>query len=212
MSDMVKKLTLTRSFQVFKSGVWDENPIFRQVLGICSTLAVTNLLINTFVMCAGLIFVTALSNTTVSLLRHYTPRRIRMIVQVLVIAAYVIIVKLVLDAYLPDIATALGAYVGLIITNCIIMGRAEAFAGSNPVWPSFVDGVACGVGYSVILVIIAFFRELMGQGTLFGAPVLGQWWPKWTIMVMPPGAFFMLALVIWAARRYSSNPEQEEGA
>jgi Na+-transporting NADH:ubiquinone oxidoreductase subunit D len=209
MSDMVKRLTLTRSFQVFKAGIWDENPVFRQVLGICSTLAVTNLLVNTVVMCAGLVFVTALSNVTVSALRKHTPRRIRMIVQVLIIAAYVIVVKLALDAYLPDISSALGAYVGLIITNCIIMGRAEAFAGSNPVWPSFVDGVACGVGYSFILMIIAFFRELMGVGTLFGYEVLGDWWDKWTIMVMPPGAFFMLALVIWLARR--GGAEEPEG-
>ncbi|MFW6189737.1 MAG: Rnf-Nqr domain containing protein [Planctomycetota bacterium] len=211
MSELAKKITLSRSYQVFKSGVWDENPIFRQILGICSTLAVTNLLVNTVVMCGGLIFVLAASNVTVSALRNYTPRRVRMIVQTLIIAAYVIVVKILLDAYLPVIAEALGAYVGLIITNCIIMGRAEGFAGSNPVWPSFVDGVACGVGYSFILITIAFFRELMGQGSLFGYPVMGAWWPQWTIMVMPPGAFFALAMVIWVARRYSSPPETEPG-
>ncbi len=209
MSELARKITLSRSYNVFKSGVWDENPIFRQILGICSTLAVTNLLINTAVMCGGLIFVLGASNVTVSALRHYTPRRVRMIVQTLIIAAYVIVVKILLDAYLPGIAEALGAYVGLIITNCIIMGRAEGFAGSNPVWPSFVDGIACGIGYSFILLIIAFFRELMGQGTLFGLPILGAWWPRWTIMVMPPGAFFMLALVIWVARRHSKAPTVE---
>ncbi len=205
-SELLRKLTLSRSYNVFKTGVWDENPVFRQVLGICSTLAVTNLLINTLVMCGGLVFTTAASNMTVSALRRYTPRRVRMIVQTLIIAAYVIIVKILLDAYLPTISEQLGAYVGLIITNCIIMGRAEGFAASNPVWPSFVDGIACGVGYSLVLLVIAFFRELMGQGSLFGVQVLGAWWPRWTIMVMPPGAFFALALVIWAARRWAPAP------
>ncbi|MFO7956507.1 MAG: NADH:ubiquinone reductase (Na(+)-transporting) subunit D [Candidatus Brocadiia bacterium] len=210
MPDLMKKVALSRSWQVFKTGVWNENPIFRQILGICSTLAVTNLMINTLVMCAGLIFVLTCSNVTVSLLRAYTPRRIRMIVQTLIIAAYVIIVKILLDAYLPNISAALGAYVGLIITNCIIMGRAEAFASSNSPWPSFVDGIACGLGYSFILIAIAFFRELMGQGTLFGVQLLGEWWRPWTIMVMPPGAFFALALVIWVARRHAAPPAAEQ--
>ncbi|MHC4480215.1 MAG: Rnf-Nqr domain containing protein [Planctomycetota bacterium] len=203
MSKLARKVALSRSFQVFKSGVWDENPVFRQILGICSTLAVTNLLINTCVMCVGLIFVLACSNLTVSALRNYTPRRVRMIVQTLIIAAYVIMFKIAIDAYLPAISAQLGAYVGLIITNCIIMGRAEGFAGSNPVWPSLVDGIGCGIGYSFILVEIAFFRELMGFGTLFGVRLLGDWWTPWTIMVMPPGAFFALALVIWVARRHA---------
>jgi Na+-transporting NADH:ubiquinone oxidoreductase subunit D len=207
MADLIKRLTLSRSYQVFKSGVWNENPIFRQILGICSTLAVTNLLINTGVMCVGLIFVLCCSNVTVSALRNYTPRRVRMIVQTLIIAAYVIIFKIAIDAYVPAVSAQLGAYVGLIITNCIIMGRAEGFAQSNPLWPSFVDGLGCGIGYSVILLIIAFFRELMGFGTLFGFQVLGEWWTPWTIMVMPPGAFFALALVIWGARRHAEPVE-----
>jgi len=212
MSNLVKSIGLTRSFQVFRAGIWDENPVFRQILGICSTLAVTNVLTNTLVMCAGLVFVLAGSNVTVSALRRHIPHRIRMIVQVLIIGAYVIVVKILLDAYLPEISAQLGAYVGLIITNCIIMGRAEAFAASNPVWPSFVDAVGCGIGYSLILVVIAFFRELMGSGSLFGVQVLGEWWQPWTIMVMPPGAFFMLALVIWVARRYGNVQDgQEQG-
>ena len=210
MAEALNKLALSRSYQVFRAGVWDENPIFRQILGICSALAVTNLVINTGVMCAGLVFVTACSNVTVSALRHYTPRRIRMIVQTLIIAAYVIIFKSGLDAYLPDISDQLGAYVGLIITNCIIMGRAEGFAASNPLWPSFVDGMGSGIGYSVILLVIAFFRELMGMGTLCGMKVLGDWWLPWTIMVMPAGAFFGLALVVWFGRRLSTPPSTEQ--
>ncbi len=210
MPDMMKKIALSRSWQVFKTGVWNENPIFRQILGICSTLAITNLMVNTVVMSAGLIFVLACSNVTVSLLRNYTPRRIRMIVQTLIIAAYVIVVKILLDAYLPDVSEALGAYVGLIITNCIIMGRAEGFASSNPPWPSLVDGVACGIGYSIILIAITIPRELMGQGTLFHVQLLGEWWRPWTIMVMPPGAFFALALAVWIARRHAEPPAAEQ--
>jgi len=183
--------------QIFHRGLWEENPVFRQILGICSALAVTNLLVNTLIMGLSLIFVTAMSGVTVSLLRNMTPARIRMMVQVLIIASYVIIVDVVLKAFLPDVSRALGPYVGLIITNCIIMGRCEGFARSNPVWPSFVDGVASGAGYAVVLLTVAFFRELLGFGTVFGFPALPGDWTRWTIMVMPPGAFFVLGTIIW---------------
>ena len=131
--------------EIFKAGLWKDNPVLRQVLGICSTLAVTNLMVNPMVMSAGLIFTLAMSSVTVSILRTYTPIRIRMMVQTLIIASYVIIVDIVIKAYLPDISEALGPYVGLIITNCIIMGRCEAFAKNNSPWPSFLDGVAVGL-------------------------------------------------------------------
>ncbi len=195
-------LWMRRSLAVstLRRGMWDDNPIYRQILGICSTLAVTNLLLNTLVMDVGLIVATALSSATVSALRHYTPKSVRMMAQVLIIAAYVILIDLMIKAYLPDISEALGPYVGLIITNCIIMGRAEAFAAKNGPWLSFLDGLGCGIGYSAILLIIAFFRELLGFGSLFGYPVLPADMTRWTIMVMPPGAFFMLALVIWFFR------------
>jgi len=121
-------------------------------------------------------------------------------VQVLIIAAYVIVLDLLLKRFFPEISEALGAYVGLIITNCIVMGRCEGFARSNRPWPSLVDGVANGVGYSLVLMAIAFVRELMGSGTLFGLPVLGAWWTPWIIMVMPPAGFFMLAGFIWIVR------------
>jgi len=176
------------------------NPVFVQVLGICSTLAVTNVLKNTLVMCAGLIFVTGLSNLTVSALRRYIPARIRMMVETLIIASYVIVVDLVLQAYLPDIARQLGPYVGLIITNCIIMGRAEAFAMSNSAGYSLLDGLTAGLGYAYVLIIIAFFRELLGSGSIWGIRVLGPWWTNWSIMVMAPGAFFMLGLFIWIVK------------
>ena len=192
---------------IFIKGLWNENPIFRQVLGICSTLAVTNLLANTLFMCFGVLFTTALSNFTISLLRNQIPRRIRMIVQVLIIASYVMIVDIIIKAVNLDIHRFIGPYVGLIITNCIIMGRAEAFASQNRPWPSFLDGVASGLGYAFILIAIALVREPLGFGTLLGhaLPARDIWWHQWTIMVMPPGAFFMLAITTWIARNLSSE-------
>ena len=195
--------------KMFAAGLGRDNPVFVQVLGICSTLAVTNVLANTVVMCAGLVFVLALSNLSVSFLRKIIPTRVRMMVEVLVIASYVIVVDIVLKAYLPDISRQLGPYVGLIITNCIIMGRAEAFALSNPPAASLVDGVAAGIGYSYVLLTIAFFRELMGAGTIWGVPVMGDWWVNWSIMVMAPGAFFMLAVFIWVVKGLVLKPEEE---
>jgi Na+-transporting NADH:ubiquinone oxidoreductase subunit D len=191
--------------------LWRDNPVFRQVLGICSTLAVTNLLKNTLLMCGGLIFATALSNLTISLLRKYIPKQIRMMIQVLIIAAYVIIVDIAIRAYYPEIHKAIGPYIGLIITNCIIMGRAEAFASKNPAWPSLLDGIGAGIGYSIILVAIAVVREALGFGTILGfaLPMRDLWWYQWTIMVMPPGAFFMLALMAWFGNSYVLKNESK---
>ncbi len=191
--------------------LWRDNPVFRQVLGICSTLAVTNLLKNTLLMCGGLIFATALSNLTISLLRKYIPKQVRMMVQVLIIAAYVIIVDIAIRAYFPEIHKAIGPYIGLIITNCIIMGRAEAFASKNPAWPSLLDGIGAGIGYSIILIAIAVVREALGFGTILGfaLPMRDLWWYQWTIMVMPPGAFFMLALMAWFGNSYVLKSENK---
>ncbi len=190
------------SKQTFINGLWTENPVFRQVLGICSTLAVTNLMANTLYMCFGVIFVTSLSNFTISLLRNAIPKRVRMIVQVLIIASYVMMVDIIIKALAPDIHRYIGPYVGLIITNCIIMGRAEAFAGQNKPFISLLDGIASGMGYALVLIAIAFVREPLGFGTLLGytLPARDLWWNQWVIMVMPPGAFFMLAVVTWIAR------------
>lgn len=194
---------------IFKDGIWDDNPVFRQILGICSALAVTNLMLNSLIMGLGLIFVTALSSFTISAIRQFTPKHIRMMIQVLIISVYVIIVDIFLKAYYPEMSKALGPYVGLIITNCIIMGRAEAFAQKNPPFISFLDGVAAGLGYTFVLLVIAFFRELMGFGTLFGIPVMGSWWTPWTIMIMPPAAFFLLAIIIWVAYELQHKNEKE---
>lgn len=188
--------------QILKNGIWKENPIYRQVLGICSALAVTNLVANTLFMCFGVIFTVTLSNLTVSLLRNYIPTRVRMIVQVLIIASYVMMVDIIIKALAPDIHRFIGPYVGLIITNCIIMGRAEAFASQNRPLPSALDGLACGLGYSLVLLAISLVREPLGFGTLLGYPLPARdlWWHSWTIMVMPPGAFFMLGIATWIAR------------
>lgn len=195
--------------QAFIKNLWTDNPVFRQVLGICSALAVTNLLKNTLLMCGGLVFTAALSSLTVSLLRNYIPKQVRMMVQVLIIAAYVIIVNIFIQAQFPEIHKTIGPYVGLIITNCIIMGRAEAFASKNTPWPSMLDGLGAGLGYSIILVAIAVVREALGFGTLMGYELPGKeiWWYQWTIMVMPPGAFFMLALMAWFGNAYVLRKE-----
>ncbi|MFP4362276.1 MAG: NADH:ubiquinone reductase (Na(+)-transporting) subunit D [Spirochaetia bacterium] len=185
---------------ILKENLWTNNPIFIQILGICSTLAVTNKLTNTAIMTVGVIFVIGFSNLTVAILKSLFPRKVRMIVQTLIIASYVILVDITLRAYLPEISRALGPYVGLIITNCIIMGRAEAFAQSNPPLLSFWDGVTTGIGYMYVLLIIAFFRELLGFGTLFDIQVLPAAFPSWTIMVMAPSAFFLLGIFLWIAK------------
>lgn len=200
------------SRQIMIKGLWHDNPIFRQVLGICSALAVTNLMMNTMVMCIGLTFTTTLSSFTVSLMREHTPRRIRMMVQTLIIAFYVILIDIWLKAFWPEMSENLGPYVGLIITNCIVMGRCEAFAGSNSPVPSAIDGFFSGVGYSFILLIIAFFRELLGMGTLFGyaVPFFSTVWDKWIIMVMPPGAFFALGCMIWLFRSISREDKEDK--
>lgn len=183
--------------EIFITSAFKENAIWSQILGICSALAVTNLMMNSLVMGLGVIFTLALSGITISLIRNLIPKRVRMMVQTLIIASYVIIVDLFLKAYMPQMSKALGPYVGLIITNCIIMGRAEAFAGKNSPIDAMVDGIGAGVGYTVVLMAIATIRELFGFGSLFGIPILGQWFTRWSIMVMAPSAFFVLAGMIW---------------
>ncbi|TFH15785.1 MAG: electron transport complex subunit RsxE [Lentisphaerales bacterium] len=195
-------------------GLWDNNPIFRQVLGICSTLAVTNMVLNTLVMCVALVVTLSLSSMSISLLRKGTPRNIRMMVETLIIAFYVIVVDILLKAYWPEMSQNLGPYVGLIITNCIVMGRAEACATSQPPFTALVDGFFNGLGYGAVLLLIAVPRELLGMGTLLGHAMpyfSGPHWDKWIIMVMPPGAFFMLATAVWIFRSIQGD-KQKEGA
>ena len=205
-----KKLT-----KVLFGPIIDNNPIALQILGICSALAVTTKLETSFVMSLAVIAVCALSNTSVSMIRHYIPGSIRIIVQMTVIASLVIVVDQFLKAYFYDISKQLSVFVGLIITNCIIMGRAEGFAMKNGVFMSFLDGVGNGVGYAMVLMFVAVFRELFGSGTLFGVELMaldrnGGWYNPNNMMLLPPSAFFLIGLLIWAIRAY--KPEQIEEA
>jgi len=183
--------------KIIKAQLITENQVLRQVLGICSSLAVTNSMSNSLVMGLGLSFVTALSSMTLSAMREIIPHRVRMLAQTLVIAVYVILVDLFLKAYLPDISKTLGPYVGLIITNCIIMGRAEAYAQKNPPVPALIDGFFAGLGYTGVLLIISLIREVLGFGTVFGMNINFAGFQTWTIMIMPPAAFFIIGALIW---------------
>lgn len=183
--------------KIIKTQLFTENQVLRQVLGICSSLAVTNSMSNSLVMGLGLSFVTALSSMTLSAMREIIPHRVRMLAQTLVIAVYVILVDLFLKAYLPDISKTLGPYVGLIITNCIIMGRAEAYAQKNPPVPALIDGFFAGLGYTGVLLIISLIREVLGFGTVFGMNINFAGFETWTIMIMPPAAFFIIGALIW---------------
>lgn len=181
------------------------NPVIIQVLGICSALAVTAKLEPAIVMALSVTAVTAFSNVILSLMRNTIPTRIRIIVQLVVVAALVIIVDQLLKAYAYDISKQLSVFVGLIITNCIIMGRIEAFALANKPWPSLLDGIGNGLGYGVILVIVAFFRELLGSGTLFGAKVIPSVFYEWGyanngLMILPPMALILVGIIIWVHR------------
>ncbi|MBD3373373.1 MAG: electron transport complex subunit RsxE [Candidatus Coatesbacteria bacterium] len=187
-------------WKTFLKGLWEDNPIFRMILGICSTLAVTNQVVNTLAMCGAVVFVITASSLIVSLVRKITGKRVRMAVYTLFIAAFVIMVDIALKAWVPTIAKAMGPYVGLIITNCIIMGRAEAYASNNKPLPSVLDAAGVGLGYAMSLLIIAVFRELLGFGTIAGLRVFGPGFEPWVIMVMAPGAFFMLGSYIWVIR------------
>ncbi len=203
-----------KSISIVKRSLFSENQVLRQILGICSSLAVTNAMSNSVVMGLGVTFATMLSSFTLSIMRNWIPHRIRMIVQTLVIASYVIFVDIVIRAYLPDVSKQLGPYVGLIITNCIVMGRAEAYAQKNPPWPSLLDGLFSGLGYTMVLLVISFIRELLGFGTLFGMTILPESFEKWTIMVMPPAAFFIIGVMIWVlnARKLKREAAAKEGS
>ncbi len=196
--------------QTLKDGVWTSNPISIQILGICSALAVTSKLENSLVMGGALIFVCMLSNVFVSILRNAIPRRVRVIAEVAIIATFVIVFDQFLKAFYWDMSKQLGPYVGLIITNCIVMGRAEAFALQNPPFVSALDGLANGIGYAVVLAVIGFFRELLGTGCILGYEILGpDWYPPNLLMVLAPGAFFALGFLI-ALFNYIKGPEPEE--
>lgn len=193
--------------------IFKENPIALQILGICSALAVTSSLQVTVVMCIALTLVTAFSGFFISTVRNHVPNNIRIIVQMIIIASLVIVVDQVLKAVAYGISKQLSVFVGLIITNCIVMGRAEAYAMKNPPLPSFIDGIGNGLGYSVVLLLVAFVRELFGAGKLFGVEILplvtdGGWYNPNGLLLLPPSAFFLIGLLIWALRSW--KPAQVE--
>ena len=195
--------------------VFNDNPIALQILGICSALAVTTKLETAVTMCLAVLLVVSLSNTAASLIRNYIPSSIRIIVQMTIIASLVIIVDQFLRAYAFDISKQLSVFVGLIITNCIVMGRAEAFAMKNGPGASFLDGVGNALGYSVILLFVGVFRELFGSGKLFGAEVFslaaeGGWYAPNGLMLLPPSAFFLIGFFIWALRSWKTEQVEEE--
>ncbi len=190
--------------------IFENNPIALQILGICSALAVTSNLQVTLVMCIALTLVTACSNFSIALIRNHIPSSIRIIVQMIIIASLVIVVDQILKAYAYSISKQLSVFVGLIITNCIVMGRAEAFAMKNKPGLSFMDGIGNGLGYSVVLIAVAVVRELTGSGKLFGIEILptvteGGWYVPNGLMLLPPSAFFVIGLLIWALRSWKPN-------
>lgn len=193
------------NFQTLINPLSKDNPVIVQVLGICSALAVTAKLQPAVVMTISVVAVLALANVIISCLRKTIPTSIRIIVQLVVVAALVVIVDQILKAFTYDVSKQLSVFIGLIITNCIIMGRLEAFALNNRPWPAFLDGVGNGLGYGIILIIVAFFRELFGSGTLWGYQVIPQWWydagyQNNGMMILPPMALITVACIIWVHR------------
>ncbi|OHB80263.1 MAG: NADH:ubiquinone reductase (Na(+)-transporting) subunit D [Planctomycetes bacterium RBG_16_64_10] len=206
-------MATSKARRILLDPVFNNNPITLQVLGICSALAVTSKMETTLVMAVAVIFVTALANLSVSLIRNAIPSSIRIIVQMTIIASLVILVDQVLRAYLFEVSKQLSVFVGLIITNCIVMGRAEGFAMKNGPWDSFLDGIGNGLGYSFILIVVGVIRELSGSGKLFGVEILKLsteqgWYVSNGLMLLPPSAFFIIGLTIWAIRTW--KPEQIE--
>lgn len=206
---------MSKAKDVLLDPIFNKNPIGLQILGVCSALAVTSKLETVLVMALAVTFVVASSNLSVSLIRNQIPSSIRIIVQITIIATLVIIVDQFLKAYAFSISKQLSVFVGLIITNCIVLGRAEAFAMKNPPGMSILDGIGNGLGYSLVLLIVAFFRELLGAGKLLGITVLptindGGWYQPNGLMLLPPSAFFIIGLLIWALRTWKTDQVEKE--
>jgi len=204
--------TTTKS--VFFNPFSKNNPVIVQVLGICSVLAVTAKLEPAIVMGISVIAVLAFSNVIISLIRNTIPTNIRIIVQLVIVAGLVAIVDQLLKAYTYDVSKQLSVFIGLIITNCILMGRLEAFAMANKPWPSFLDGIGNGIGYTIILIIVGFFRELLGSGTLLGFQVVPQWcyehgYVNNGLMILPPMALIVVACIIWVHRLYNKDLQED---
>ncbi len=202
-----RSIRQTKWFKVLFAGLWQDHPTFCMVLGICSMLAITNKLDNALAMGIGVTFCTAFSSLFVSLFRNTIPARVRMLAYMVIISVFVICVDRFLKAYFPPISESMGPYVGLIITNCILMGRAEAFAIKNGPWLSALDGLGCGIGYSFMLILMAIIREVFGFGTLLGFRVMPHAWTNWVVMTIAPGAFFLLGVYLWIFRTIANKTE-----
>jgi len=203
------RIKYTKWFNIFKSGMKTDNPIFVAALGLCSALAISNTVENAIAMGLGVTFVTIVSSVFVSLFRNYIPSKLRIVTYMVIISTFTIFVQKFLQAYFPDIYSALGAYVGLIITNCIVMGRAEAFAVKNPWRYSLIDGFATGMGYMFVLVFVALIREPLAFGTILGYQVMPDGFTTWASMAIAPGGFFILGLIIWALRTWAKSYDLE---
>lgn len=206
---------MSKAKDVLLDPLFNKNPIGLQILGICSALAVTSKLETVVAMCLAVIFVITGSNVSISLIRRQIPSNIRIIVEITIIATLVIIVDQFIQAYAFSISKQLSIFVGLIITNCIVLGRAEGFAMKNPPGLSFLDGVGNGLGYSLVLLLVAFFRELLGAGKLLGMTILsttseGGWYLPNGLMLLPPSAFFIIGLLIWVLRTWKTEQIEEE--
>ncbi|CDR30581.1 Na(+)-translocating NADH-quinone reductase subunit D [Acholeplasma oculi] len=203
------RLQYKKWFLILKNGISEENPIVVTVLGICSALAVTNRVENAIFMGIGVTFVIMASSMLVSMLRNLIPPKVRMVAYMVIISVFTIVVQMILQAYVPSVAANLGAYTSLIITNCIVMGRAEAFAIKNPVKYTIIDGLANGLGYTLVLVAIASIREPLAFGTFLGyrAPFM-EGWINWNVMTLAPGGFFVLTLFAWLMRTLTKKYEE----
>ncbi len=208
---LLKKILGAKGSKIVKKALGVDHPVFSACLGICSALAISNKVSNAIAMGVGVTFVLVATAIFVSALRTLIPQRVRIITYMIVIASFVIIVDKTLQAFFPEISEAVGPYVGLIITNCIIMGRAEAFFIQNKVGHSVLDAISNGLAYSYTLILIAVVRELLGFGTLLGWKVMPSGWENWVVMTMAPGAFFLLGVTIWITRSLQEAGGEEKG-
>ncbi len=202
------RLKYTKFYALLHDGFWKNNPVLSSALGICSALAVTNKLANGIAMGLAVTFVVMAASFITSTIRDFIPQRVRMVTYVILISTFVVAVDQFFKAYYPDISRALGPYIALIITNCLIMGRAEAFASSQPAKFSLIDAFSHGMGYTITLIFLSAIRELLAFGTLLEIQIMSETWPRWIVMAMAPGGFFVLALIVWAVRSLQVDQSQ----
>lgn len=197
-----KNIPLTKDFL---KGLWNENPVISQLLGLCPTLAVTNTAINGFAMGMATTFVVVSASTTVSIIKKLVPRQVRIATYIVIIASFVTMADLFLAARFPAISKALGPYVPLIVVNCLILGRSEAYASKHPVHRSFIDALGMGLGFTWALVLLGMIREILGFGSIFNIQLLGEWFTPWIVMILPPGAFITLGLIVGAINYFTGK-------